>query len=150
MYNVSSMKAEEFISDEEIRETLSFADANKDNVELIDSIIAKAKERKGLNHIIQPHFLKILIFFYLFPRTFISLSSSPHQNPPPQRLHPFSSLLPQLSFLFISFLIFNPSLVQTTTALCGSKMCVCSSLFSPESTLLRGNYMYVMVVVGKL
>ena len=50
MYNVSSMKAEEFISDEEIRETLSFADANKDNVELIDSIIAKAKERKGLNH----------------------------------------------------------------------------------------------------
>ncbi len=50
MYNVSSMKAEEFISDEEIRESLSFADANKDNVELIDSIIAKAKERKGLNH----------------------------------------------------------------------------------------------------
>ncbi|MGN0412370.1 MAG: [FeFe] hydrogenase H-cluster radical SAM maturase HydG [Lachnospiraceae bacterium] len=50
MYNVSSMKAEEFISDEEIRETLSFADANKDNVELIDSIIAKARERKGLNH----------------------------------------------------------------------------------------------------
>ena len=50
MYNVSSMKAEEFISDEEIRETLSFADANKDNVELIDSIIAKATERKGLNH----------------------------------------------------------------------------------------------------
>ena len=50
MYNVSSMKAEEFISDEEIRETLSFADANKDNVEFIDSIIAKAKERKGLNH----------------------------------------------------------------------------------------------------
>ena len=46
MYNVSSMKAEEFISDEEIRETLSFADANKDNVELIDSIIEKEKERK--------------------------------------------------------------------------------------------------------
>lgn len=50
MYNAKSLKAEEFISDEEIRETLSYADANKDNVELIDSIIAKARERKGLNH----------------------------------------------------------------------------------------------------
>ncbi|MGN0142264.1 MAG: [FeFe] hydrogenase H-cluster radical SAM maturase HydG [Roseburia sp.] len=50
MYNVASMKAEEFISDEEIRETLAYADANKDNVELIDAIIAKARERKGLNH----------------------------------------------------------------------------------------------------
>lgn len=50
MYNAKSLKAEEFISDEEIRETLAYADANKDNVELIDSIIAKARERKGLNH----------------------------------------------------------------------------------------------------
>ena len=50
MYNAKSLKAEEFISDEEIKETLVYADANKDNVELIDSIIAKARERKGLNH----------------------------------------------------------------------------------------------------
>ena len=50
MYNAKSLKAEEFISDEEIRETLAYADANKGNVELIDSIIAKARERKGLNH----------------------------------------------------------------------------------------------------
>ncbi|MCI5873996.1 MAG: [FeFe] hydrogenase H-cluster radical SAM maturase HydG [Clostridiales bacterium] len=50
MYNVKSLKAEEFISDEEIKETLAYADANKDNVELIDAILAKAKERKGLNH----------------------------------------------------------------------------------------------------
>ena len=50
MYNSKSLKAEEFISDEEIRETLAYADANKDNVELIDQIIAKAKERKGLSH----------------------------------------------------------------------------------------------------
>ena len=50
MYNVKSLKAEEFISDEEIQETLAYADANKDNVELIDQIIAKAKLEKGLTH----------------------------------------------------------------------------------------------------
>lgn len=49
-YDAKSLKAEEFINDEEIRETLAYADANKDNVELIDAIIAKARERKGLNH----------------------------------------------------------------------------------------------------
>ena len=50
MYNPKSLKAEEFISDEEIRETLAYADANKDNIELIDQILAKAKECKGLTH----------------------------------------------------------------------------------------------------
>ena len=50
MYNPKSMKADEFISDEEIRETISYAEKNKDNIELIDSIIEKAKLRKGLNH----------------------------------------------------------------------------------------------------
>ncbi len=50
MYNAKSLKAEEFISDEEIMETLAYADANKDNVEVIDQIIAKAKLKKGLNH----------------------------------------------------------------------------------------------------
>ncbi len=50
MYNVKSLKAEEFISDEEIRETLDYADANKENLDLIDQILAKAKERKGLTH----------------------------------------------------------------------------------------------------
>ena len=50
MYNPKSLKAEEFISDEEIRETLAYADANKENVALIDQILAKAKECKGLTH----------------------------------------------------------------------------------------------------
>ena len=50
MYNVKSLKAEEFISDEEIRETLDYADANKENLELIDQILAKARKRKGLTH----------------------------------------------------------------------------------------------------
>ncbi len=50
MYNPKSMKAEEFINHEEILETLAYADANKDNLELIDSILEKARERKGLSH----------------------------------------------------------------------------------------------------
>lgn len=49
-YNPKSLIAEEFISDEEINETLKYADENKDNIELVDQIIAKAKLRKGLNH----------------------------------------------------------------------------------------------------
>ena len=43
MYNVKSLKAEEFISDEEIKETLEYAEANKNNIGLIDAIIEKAK-----------------------------------------------------------------------------------------------------------
>lgn len=50
MYDPKSLKAEEFISDEEILETLAYAEKNKDNAELIDSIIAKAELRKGLSH----------------------------------------------------------------------------------------------------
>ena len=50
MYNPKSLKAEEFISDEEILDTLAYADANKDNMELINSILEKARERKGLSH----------------------------------------------------------------------------------------------------
>lgn len=50
MYNEKSLKAEEFISDEEIKETLAYADANKENVALIDEIIEKARQQKGLTH----------------------------------------------------------------------------------------------------
>lgn len=50
MYNPKSMKAEEFISDKEINETLDYAEKNKDNIELIDEIIKKARLRKGLLH----------------------------------------------------------------------------------------------------
>ena len=50
MYNPKSMKAEEFISDEEINSTLEYAEKNKNNLELIDEILEKAKERKGLSH----------------------------------------------------------------------------------------------------
>ena len=50
MYDVKSMKAEEFISHEEILETLEYAKKNKSNVEEIDRILNKARERKGLSH----------------------------------------------------------------------------------------------------
>ena len=44
MYNPESLKAEEFISHEEILETLDYAEKNKENRELIDSIIEKARQ----------------------------------------------------------------------------------------------------------
>ena len=50
MYNPKSLKAEEFIDHQEILDTLAYADENKDNVELIDQILNKARERKGLSH----------------------------------------------------------------------------------------------------
>lgn len=50
MYDVRSSKAEEFINDEEIRETLAYADRNRNNGELVDAILKKAAERKGLTH----------------------------------------------------------------------------------------------------
>ena len=38
-YNPKSLKAEEFIHDGEIRETIRYAEENKRNVELIDAIL---------------------------------------------------------------------------------------------------------------
>ena len=57
-YNPRSLRAEEFINDAEIRETLAYAEANKDNFALIDEILEKARPVKtgtgytctGLSH----------------------------------------------------------------------------------------------------
>lgn len=49
-YDPKSLKAEEFINHEEIEETLKYADENKNNRELINSIIEKAKLGKGVTH----------------------------------------------------------------------------------------------------
>ena len=57
-YNPKSRIADEFINDAEIRATLKYAEENKNNIELIDSILEKAKPRRtedgvfcsGLNH----------------------------------------------------------------------------------------------------
>lgn len=50
MYNLKSNKAEEFICHDEVLETLNYAEENKNNVELIDKIIEKARLKKGLSH----------------------------------------------------------------------------------------------------
>ena len=49
-YDVMSPKAEEFINDNEIMETLKYADENKHNEKLIDEILEKARKKKGLSH----------------------------------------------------------------------------------------------------
>lgn len=43
MYNKKSLKAEEFISHEEVLRTLEYAEKNKNNLELIDKILDKAR-----------------------------------------------------------------------------------------------------------
>ncbi len=50
MYNVMSPKAEEFISDEEIRSCLEYAQKNSKNEPLIREILQKAKKMKGISH----------------------------------------------------------------------------------------------------
>jgi len=50
MYDVYSKCADDFINHEEILETLAYADENKNNLALVESLIEKAKSRKGLSH----------------------------------------------------------------------------------------------------
>lgn len=50
MYNPKSLKAEEFICHQEVLDTLAYADANRNNPQLVDQMLNKARERKGLNH----------------------------------------------------------------------------------------------------
>ena len=49
-YDVRSPRADDFINHQEILDTLAYAEANKNNLALIDEIIAKAELRKGLSH----------------------------------------------------------------------------------------------------
>ncbi len=46
IYDVKSLKAEEFINHEEILDTIKYAHENKHNVELIDQILEKARPQK--------------------------------------------------------------------------------------------------------
>ncbi len=50
MYNPKSMKAEEFISHEEITDTLEYAEKNCTDRKLLEEILKKAELRKGLSH----------------------------------------------------------------------------------------------------
>lgn len=49
-YNPLSLKADEFISNDEILDTLKYADENKDNMPLVEQILNKARLEKGLTH----------------------------------------------------------------------------------------------------
>ena len=49
-YDPKSTKAEEFINDQEILDTLAYAQENKSNRALIQSLIERARDSKGLNH----------------------------------------------------------------------------------------------------
>ncbi len=49
-YDKMSPKAEEFINDREIWDTIAYAKANKDNRELIDSLLGRAADCRGLSH----------------------------------------------------------------------------------------------------
>ncbi len=46
MYDPKSMHADDFIDDNEVRETLLYAEENKNNLELINSILEKARPQK--------------------------------------------------------------------------------------------------------
>jgi 2-iminoacetate synthase len=50
MYNSKSKIATEFIDDEEILDTLAYAQENKSNRPLIESLLERAKDCKGLSH----------------------------------------------------------------------------------------------------
>ncbi len=50
MYNPKSHNAEEFICHEEVLASLEYAEQNKNNIKVIDEILAKARLKKGLNH----------------------------------------------------------------------------------------------------
>ena len=52
VYNPKSLKAEEFINDGEILETIAYAEANKNNVALIDKILEKARPKKEGNGLV--------------------------------------------------------------------------------------------------
>ncbi len=50
MYDPTSMAAEEFLSHGEILETLAYARQHQEDRALVQSLLAKARERKGLSH----------------------------------------------------------------------------------------------------
>lgn len=49
-YDPKSMRAEEFINHQEILDSLEYAQENKDNREVVDAILEKAKLAKGITH----------------------------------------------------------------------------------------------------
>lgn len=52
IYDPKSMKAEEFINDEEIRQTLAYAQDHKNDAELVDALLEKARPKKTENGVV--------------------------------------------------------------------------------------------------
>lgn len=50
MYDKYSLKAEDFINDEEIKDSIAWAEENKGNLELINQILDRSADHKGLSH----------------------------------------------------------------------------------------------------
>jgi len=50
MYNPNSLKAEEFICHDEVMASLAYADQHKNDAALIDKVLDKARQYKGLSH----------------------------------------------------------------------------------------------------
>ncbi|MDY6383525.1 MAG: [FeFe] hydrogenase H-cluster radical SAM maturase HydG [Cyanobacteriota bacterium] len=50
MYDVKSPYATEFIDNDEVLASMKYADENKNNVELVDKILEKARKENGLSH----------------------------------------------------------------------------------------------------
>lgn len=50
MYNPKSTKAEEFIDNDEIISSVKYAQDNKNNIDLVNSVLEKARKHKGLSH----------------------------------------------------------------------------------------------------
>ena len=50
MYDPKSLKAEDFINDQEIKDTLQYAEEHKNDLELIHSLIDRSADCKGLSH----------------------------------------------------------------------------------------------------
>lgn len=61
MYDVNSKHADDFINHEEIMETLAYADENKDNLPLIESLIEKPQNAKGFPTERRPYSLPVRI-----------------------------------------------------------------------------------------
>lgn len=50
MYNPKSKDADEFISHEEVLASLDYAEKNKNNLDIVNKILEKARLKKGLSH----------------------------------------------------------------------------------------------------
>lgn len=50
MYDPKSLHAEDFINDQEIKDTIAYAEEHKNDLELINQLISRAADCKGLSH----------------------------------------------------------------------------------------------------